>query len=261
MTQNPRSTLTSSLTAEKSLPFDIFNLTKKWAQGIQTLYLQTHEICESTNDLAKKTPLPSSFQRGLFLTRHQTKGRGRSSHLWLDQNSGEALLSSWAFKLHQPPQHLTGPFFGLALFRAVSDIWPNMKFSLKAPNDLYLNEQKVSGLLIESFNDKNEFYLIVGLGINVFSSPPQLPQATHLVQNGSSRDEFTSNRWRHFLDRLLFHFIQAAQVCGNTLMDKPQQRELLKALNLFPHLGDKIIALSPEGHLITTQGMISWTDL
>ena len=86
----------------------------------------------------------------LFLAAHQTNGRGRGANHWLDTGAGESLLSTWSLSVSSPPQAITGPRIGLALFAAATHAWPSLKFGLKAPNDLYLDGQKVAGLLVET---------------------------------------------------------------------------------------------------------------
>ena len=46
-----------------------------------------------------------------------------------------------------------------------------MQISTKLPNDLLVNREKICGILQETFIFKNEIFMIVGIGINIASSP------------------------------------------------------------------------------------------
>src|SRR5580698_4834267 len=120
----------------------VFDTTELWAKQ-RNLMTQTFEEIGSTNDEAKNEASDLDEEAKLYLTAHQTHGRGRGKNTWLDTGAGENLLSSWSFHLDQPPQSITGPRIGEALFRAVHSAWPTLPWSLKAPNDLYLKEHKM----------------------------------------------------------------------------------------------------------------------
>jgi BirA family biotin operon repressor/biotin-[acetyl-CoA-carboxylase] ligase len=48
---------------------------------------------------------------------------------------------------------------------------------IKWPNDLYLNNKKVSGILIESLSINKEFYVSIGIGINL-----DIPKSNYIDQ-------------------------------------------------------------------------------
>jgi BirA family biotin operon repressor/biotin-[acetyl-CoA-carboxylase] ligase len=244
-----------------SRPFDIFEVSKAWAQSQKQFYCCFLDEIESTNTFAKDRLLPPSQDQGLFLARHQTKGRGRSDNSWKDTGIGNALLSSWLFRLSQSPQHITGPLFGLALFRSAHKIWPNLEFSLKAPNDLYLRGNKIAGLLLETLNEENEFYLIAGLGFNVFDCPPEFPEATCLAHSFGSPDHPDLNKWFEFLACLRTNFALAAHSSFRSYLVPEDQSDLQLALNLNPKLINPISEVRPDGNLLSGENLIKWTEL
>ena len=127
----------------------------------------------STNDKAKSLSdikLPS-----LIVAGEQTAGRGqRSNHWWSDRGS---LTASWVFdSSREIPTSLLALATGVATANAIACIDESLKIRTKWPNDVYLDNAKVAGILVESGNGR----LIVGVGINtntdIDKAPPQVQQ-------------------------------------------------------------------------------------
>ena len=66
------------------------------------------------------------------------------------------------------------------LLRAVACHLPAAAIAIKWPNDLMLDDEKVAGVLAETTWDGHALQVIVGLGMNVASAPPQVAGATCL---------------------------------------------------------------------------------
>lgn len=213
----------------------------------------------STNDDAKRTALVERAGLVLYLASHQTAGRGRAANTWLDTGAGESLLSTWSFETQRPPQAITGPRIGVALFAAAQKIWPQLNWSLKAPNDLYLNGVKVAGLLVETVSDGQEFRLIVGLGFNVLNHPRRFTNATHLADALGSRPSEAD--WFRFLDELKAQFTEAGADSARAELTPTVRHELLQALNANSNRPYVVKDISPSGDIVHDGGRIPWTDL
>ncbi|MCB0384731.1 MAG: hypothetical protein KDD43_05000, partial [Bdellovibrionales bacterium] len=193
--------------------FDIYRASREWAIDQSDYHLWAELEVNSTNTQAKSDLLPEDMDKGLFLAQHQTQGRGRGEHSWSDRGKGTALLSTWVFRLRQSPQHVTSPLFGLALFSAARKTWNSLPFSLKAPNDLLLDGKKVGGLLIESLNHGKDYFILIGLGVNVFSIPENIADANCLTGEEGVGNELSVNEWKDFLNHLSQEFTQAKDLC------------------------------------------------
>lgn len=95
------------------------------------------------------------------------------------------LLATQQFKLHQ--------VVSLALCESLSPLVPNpTALRVKWPNDVYYNDQKMGGILIEnSLQGTNIRHTIIGIGLNVNQTdfPPELNRATSLsLVTGFSHD-------------------------------------------------------------------------
>ena len=149
------------------------------------------EEVPSTQDWVKQKDFPH-FKP--FIAKKQTKGRGRRGRKWFSPPEGGLYLS---FKL---PKEFFGKRRELACLSlvcglSVSQAVDTYTFSkIKWPNDVYIGEKKVAGILIET----NSTDLVVGIGVNLNmdSFPPELREVATsiylITQNRVDFYEFTT---------------------------------------------------------------------
>ncbi len=210
----------------------------------------------STNDQAKAACGTEKTPICLYFTDHQTQGRGRGPHSWITLDQGNCLLSSWSFQVSRSPQPIMAAALGLAVYRALVASWPQLPWSLKAPNDIFLADKKVAGILIENISEGPKHRLILGLGLNVFSKP-ELSSATYVAEDLSA---LSVQDWCQTLDRLLLEITMTLAGTGAELSDS-QQDALTAALNKNPLLQEKFLRVDAKGNLVKTTGVIRWSDL
>jgi len=213
----------------------------------------------STQTVAKDNSADEREGFHIYLTTHQTAGRGRGTNTWLDTGAGEALLSSWSFELSSPPQAITGPRMGLALYNAAHQTWPSLAWSLKAPNDLYLDGNKVAGLLIEAVSAGAKHRLIVGLGMNVLNHPRRFTEATHL--SAALPSPIEEGEWYQFLDSLMSEWTGALRDITLPTLTESSCQELAHALNANSSKKYVVQSVTPEGDLMHSAGRIPWESL
>lgn len=223
-------------------------ITSEWAksQNLKTFYLKS---TDSTNNWAKKEAFSEeSFNENLiiYLADQQTAGRGRGQNSWSNARAGSQLFSSWSFMVDEFPKPNLTARIGLALYRASKSTWPFLNFSLKSPNDLFLNEKKVAGILVETIQQGNDLRIIVGLGLNVFSHPDDISQATSILENLHKNLPFLAEDWMTFLERFLYELSLSIQMSAE-LFDTTTAAGLLFALNQNPHVKIKFTALNANG--------------
>ena len=126
---------------------------------------------ESTNSEALK--LAKSTDRPTFvIAKKQTNGRGRIDRSWSDPSgnfSGSILL-----KIDEDLQNLALRSFvaALSVFDAIDQkIGKEHELLIKWPNDLLLNGKKICGILLETRNLGTVSALVIGIGVNLLSSP------------------------------------------------------------------------------------------
>ena len=104
----------------------------------------------------------------VFTADFQTAGRGRLDHVWESPRGQDLLMSVVLSVKGLAPEHVsTLPLVaGLAVCKAVASLVPHPSSFiplLKWPNDVFVNGQKVAGILCERNDDR----VIVGIGVNV----------------------------------------------------------------------------------------------
>ncbi|MCM2353775.1 MAG: biotin synthetase [Pseudobdellovibrio sp.] len=213
-------------------------ITASWAE-MHNISCDYHKSTTSTNDLAKDDAFNGLDAIQLYVTDEQTQGRGRGNNTWIAPAAGSSLLSSWSFQSPVTPSPYITSLIGLGLFNAARATWPFLNWNLKAPNDLYIDDKKIAGLLVETVTQGNQHRIIVGLGLNVFAHP-KLPMATDLFAE-MSKGKFPGvmgSDWIKFLDRLLFE-ICALIPEANLEPDETLQASMLAIFNMHPKLASK----------------------
>ena len=95
---------------------------------------------------------------------YQSQGKGREDRLWT-ANKGENLLFSLLLKDEEIIKD--GPFISLVAAVTIAVLLESYglkKVKIKWPNDIYVNDKKIAGILLEG---SLPHYLIVGIGINI----------------------------------------------------------------------------------------------
>ncbi len=128
-------------------------------------------LTDSTNEDAYKLALKGAEHGFGVIADSQRAGKGRLGKDW-ESPAGTGLYCSIIIRpklsfVDFPKITLTA---GLALCRAVENLQVDSSFGLKWPNDLYCNQKKCGGILVESSSvsclEKDSF-VIVGIGLNV----------------------------------------------------------------------------------------------
>lgn len=240
----------------------IGNITSKWAKN-NHIHVEYKASQESTSSTAKELAFEEDLLEEslcLFVTDHQTAGRGRGKNTWTDAKPGSSLLSSWSYLLPMMPQPTAAPLVGLAVFRACSTTWPFLDWNLKAPNDIYIGDKKVAGILLETVAQADEARFIVGLGVNITTSPESVETSTSILESLPAGAPLLGEDYTAFLDRLLFELTDAASHCDQPL-SPTDQLSLLTALNRHPLLKEKYTAMEADGSLFIGAKKLNWTEL
>lgn len=105
------------------------------------------------------------------IAEHQTSGRGRRGRYWVSPFGCNLYLSLyWHLKQKQTAFMGLSLVTGLVIAEMLNKlIGANIK--VKWPNDLYLNEKKLAGILIEIINESNNTtHIVIGIGLNIAMS-------------------------------------------------------------------------------------------
>ena len=211
----------------------------------------------STNDWLKQRAVELPVGTVVF-TESQTAGRGRRENRWIAPRGKDlmfSLLLQPAAPLEKWPRITT--LAALASCKAIEAELP-LQPRIKWPNDVYLDNLKVSGLLAETASTPNGMFLILGIGLNIntLEFPPEIP-ATSLLKQLSSpliheidRNTLASRllgslheEFQHLDDDFTSAIAEVRErswLIGRQIRAKAPQGELF----------GRVLDLNEEGHLI-----------
>ena len=141
----------------------------------------------STLDVAHTLAEQGTPGGTLILAEAQTAGRGRMGRSWRSEPGAGLWLTIVERPADASGLDVLSLRIGLALAPAL-DRFATGRVQLKWPNDLYVDERKLGGILVEArWRDGAPEWLAIGVGINL-RAPASEPRAIAL-RSGVSRDE------------------------------------------------------------------------
>ena len=137
----------------------------------------------STNDVARTFYNQGIAPHGsVIVAAYQANGRGQQDAVW-ESKPSENLLFSLVLEPHFLPidkQVYLNMAVCLAVKQAIQ-LYVTEQVSIKWPNDIFIGNKKVAGILIENaINSTHIKMSIAGIGINVNQEVFKLPKATSL---------------------------------------------------------------------------------
>ncbi len=145
--------------------------------------LVCRETVTSTMDEARTLLQAGRTAPFWVIADEQTQGRGRHGRDWISPPGN--LYATLAVTQQCEPALASELCFvaGLALCEAIclSAGVPDLPLGLKWPNDVLLRRAKLAGILLEGVTVHEQFSVLVGIGVNLQSSPQGMPfPAAHL---------------------------------------------------------------------------------
>lgn len=135
--------------------------------GKKALFLPA---CHSTNETAANLLAENKAQHGFVVyTDFQTRGRGQRGNSWESENGKNLLLSVVLDASFIDPDDIYNLTIitSLGIHDTLSEYLP-AGLKIKWPNDIYYQNGKIAGVLIENFFKQNVIqWSIAGMGINI----------------------------------------------------------------------------------------------
>ncbi len=129
--------------------------------------LEIFENIPSTSDYLKnKTPLETI---SVCLAEYQSRGRGRLGRAW-DSPFGRNIYCSFSYLFNKDVSDMAGLslIMGILTVKALESLSPKLKIFLKWPNDIYINNQKMGGILINLMAEAHgSCTAIMSAGLNI----------------------------------------------------------------------------------------------
>ena len=146
----------------------MYNITPKTHFVGKTI--QVLPSCPSTNRVVSESLQQGQLDNGeVVITTHQTAGRGQRGNVWESEQGKNLTFSIGVFDLDLPISEQFRLHFitALAIVKTINEN-TLAKATIKWPNDVFIGDKKVGGILIENNIRKNEiFSSVIGIGLNI----------------------------------------------------------------------------------------------
>ncbi len=218
-------------------------------------HLLIYNTTDSTNKEAQRLLSAGRAFHGMtLLALEQTEGKGQYGRIWRAEKGKHLAMSIILRPKQMSVRDLPGisMLTSLGLGRAISKLEGISGIAIKWPNDLYLHDRKLAGILIENaLAGQYVQHLILGIGVNVneTSFSPDLPNPVSLFQATGREHDLTE-----LAGQIRHHVLDAIEHPEADWLD--QYNELLFGLrrpSAFDHQGHTIIgeilAADQEGRL------------
>ncbi len=130
-------------------------------------YLHFDSIDSTSSYLKRNFDFLENFT--ICESEYQSNGRGRSGRKWISDKNDNLMFS---VLLKDPTLIYKTSELSVScayiLFQTIIELYPTLNPLYKWPNDIYINDKKISGILLESHMENNKINgIIIGVGINL----------------------------------------------------------------------------------------------
>jgi len=176
--------------------------------------------CHSTNTVAGELIRTQKAVNGLIvITNEQTAGRGQQGNTWLSEANLNLTFSAIFF----PSTYFIVDSFYLNIISSLAVTETIERFvslekqvTVKWPNDIYIGNKKVSGILIENTLRGDKIQTIVmGIGLNVNQSQFEISHATSLLQEAGGGQISLQEIFMQLCESIEYYYLKFEQ--GNKI--------------------------------------------
>lgn len=129
-------------------------------------------LTDSTNARARELVEAGAPHGTIVTATEQTAGRGRQGRTWTAPPNKALLYSAILRPLDE--RHLLLPLaVPLAVCDTAEELAPGIECRIKWPNDIWIEERKLAGVLIEA--KPQDSWAVIGVGLNLSISPDEFP--------------------------------------------------------------------------------------
>lgn len=214
------------------------------------------EIDSTNNEL--KRQISTIDNMSVIAARNQYAGRGQRGNKW-NAAPGENLTFSIIIrpgkdgiqKIEAKEQFLLSQITTLSVYSALTDF--GIEAKIKWPNDIYVRNKKICGILIENFIEGNSVAAsIIGIGLNVNQRifDPQLmnPTSMSLLKNTKFElNECLSSILKHF-SGFLYNTSSVSAEYIEKMYRRNEYHKFVDCIDNVEFTG-KITGISPVGFL------------
>ncbi len=141
-----------------------------WAARVGFPTVEFHARIGSTGDRARQLVEHGHRLPAVVVANRQSAGRGRRGRRWHSDSSRGLWLT--AAVAGGGSEHPALPLrVGLAVSRVLAALAPGVRLKVKWPNDIFVGDRKLGGILCERARNA----VLIGIGLNLNHSAAELP--------------------------------------------------------------------------------------
>jgi BirA family biotin operon repressor/biotin-[acetyl-CoA-carboxylase] ligase len=215
-------------------------------EGLSTKVVKTLNVLDvalntdSTNKSALKSRYTSS-DWNVFIAEYQGSGRGRRGKQWVSP-LGQNLLFSLGRKRHWKTDVLYSAslMVGLSIAEVLTE-FVSSPVKVKWPNDLYIGENKLAGILCElQGSPQDEALLVIGVGLNFGYAPDDLDRETTRLTSHLKNEVSRQEVLIRVLDKIISAFEHEDIDLVTLLAEKWTKYDYLLDRQITIQLGDRV---------------------
>lgn len=131
----------------------------------------TYDSLDSTNSTAAELIRKGEVKEGtVVMAAFQKQGKGQTGNFW-ESEAGKNLLVSIVLLpgfLKPEKQFMLNKIIALAVAGFVQELLPGKEVKIKWPNDIYVGNKKIAGILINNVIQGNSLSSsVIGIGVNI----------------------------------------------------------------------------------------------
>jgi BirA family biotin operon repressor/biotin-[acetyl-CoA-carboxylase] ligase len=178
-----------------------------------------HRIADSTNERARELAEAGAPSGTAVTADEQSAGRGRRGRAW-SAPPGKALLCSFVLRPLDEGHSLLPLAVPLAVCEAIEAV-ATVPCRVKWPNDVWIEERKVAGVLIEA---RPPEWAVLGIGVNVAIEPAEFPDDLRWPATSIGRGAGVA----HTLDALAEALTRWAEASPDAIVRAYTERDALR---------------------------------
>ncbi len=194
---------------------------------------------KSTNSYAIELLSKDHPEEGcVIITDHQTEGKGTDTNTWESEKEKNLTFSLILYpKLAADQQFMLNKAISLGIYDFLVAEIPAHRISIKWPNDLYVEDEKICGILIQNSVIGNSLqYMVVGIGLNVnqtlfISNAPNPVSLKMITKQEYNLEEMLQKLLRSVSERYL-----AAKTITKGKIETDYQKSLYRILEWHDYL-------------------------
>ena len=222
--------------------------------------LEILQEVDSTNNYIARCEMPEVGHFSVVMAEMQTAGKGRRGRHWVSPYAENIYMSLlWPLQTSLSEVGALSPILSIAMLNAL-DALGVKDLGVKWPNDIYCQNKKLAGVLIECSGEvSGNSKMIIGIGVNVTMSQQEnvdidqdwTDVISHTANQHLTRSELAAN--------LINHVVTALERFENTptsnLLGEWEQWDVLKDKPVVLHAPNENICgiargIDERGHLL-----------